>query len=48
MSFEVIYYKDGKQAKAEFNIEEQAISFAMKVNGMVLEDNQVIENFSDE
>jgi hypothetical protein len=47
MNFEVIYYNDGKQVTAEFNTEKQAISFAMKVKGMVLQDKEVLEDFSE-
>ena len=48
MNFEVTYNNDGKYTTAEFNTEKQAIVFAMKVKGMILQDKEIIYNFSDD
>jgi len=47
MNFEVTYNNDGKYTTAEFYNEDEAIKFAMKVKGIVLQDKEVIENFSE-
>lgn len=45
--YEVMYYKDGKQYTCDFKIEKEAMKFAMKMKGIVLQDKEVLENFSE-
>ena len=47
--YEVKYYCDfdTKEKTAEFIMENEAIAFAMKVKGVVFQDNEILDNFSD-
>jgi hypothetical protein len=45
--YEVMYYKDGKQYTCDFTREKEAMKFAMKMKGIVLQDKEVLENFSE-
>jgi hypothetical protein len=46
--YEVVYFKDGKQYSCDFQKEKEAIKFAIKMEGTVLKEKVVLDDFSSD